>query len=370
MTVNGFGCTCVGSATTSSVLRDIKAAFKAAAGGIESMATVLGRSLAAVAVAGLAAFSGTQAVQAQAEFNLTMASPYPDALFHVQNIRMFIDDVESNSDGRIAITLHVAQSLFNHAESMQALRSGQVDLAELQLTQFGNQEELYNFESLPYLADSFEEAMILWDVAKPYVTERLARDRIMPLYTVPWPPQAFYANHELKTVEDMKDLKLRVYNPMGARMAELLGAESVLVGGGEVPQAFSTGMIDSMITSSAFGASASAWDYVDVFNDVRSWFGYDQIVMNIRSFQRLPEDLQQVVLDAAEAAQERGFRMSQEANEEQMKVLEDNGMALAAGNPAFTEEAARLTTQIVDDWVAMTGEDGAAIVREFRERTQ
>ena len=39
------------------------------------------------------------------------------------------------------------------------LRSGQVDLAELQLTQFGNQEELYNFESLPYLADSYEEAM-------------------------------------------------------------------------------------------------------------------------------------------------------------------------------------------------------------------
>ena len=323
-----------------------------------------------MAIAAVAAFSGAQQVQAQAEFNLTMASPYPDALFHVQNIRMFIEDVETSSDGRIAITLHVAQSLFNHAESMQALRSGQVDLAELQLTQFGNQEELYNFESLPYLADSFDEAMILWDVAKPYITERLAQDRIMPLYTVPWPPQAFYANHELKTVDDMVGLKLRVYNPMGARTAELLGAESVLVGGGEVPQAFSTGMIDSMITSSAFGASASAWDYVDVFNDVRSWFGYDQIVMNIRSFQNLPEDLQQVIMGAAERAEERGFQMSQDANEEQMKVLEENGMTLADGNPEFIKEAAERTTQIVDDWVEMTGEDGAAIVREFRELTQ
>jgi TRAP-type C4-dicarboxylate transport system substrate-binding protein len=137
-----------------------------------------------------------------------------------------------------------------------------------------------------------------------------------------------------------------------------------------VPQAFSTGMIDSMITSSAFGASASAWDYVKVFNDVRAWFGYDQIVMNIRSFQRLPEDLQQVVLDAAEAAGERGLQMSKEANEAQMKVLEDNGMTVAAGNPAFTKEAAQLTTQIIDDWVAMTGETGAAIVKEFREGTQ
>ena len=340
------------------------------AGRLDRMIAALGRSAAGLAIAGVAAFAGAQPVLAQAEFNLTMASPYPNELFHVQNIRQFIEDVETGSEGRIDITIHVAQSLFNHAESMQALRSGQVDLAELQLTQFGNQEELYNFESLPYLADSYEEAMILWDVAKPYITERLAQDRIMPLYTVPWPPQAFYANHELETVDDMEGLKLRVYNPMGARVAELLGAESVLVGGGEVPQAFSTGMIDSMITSSAFGASASAWDYVDVFNDVRAWFGYDQIVMNIRSFENLPEDLQQVILDAAERAGERGLQMSKDANEEQMQVLEDNGMTVADGNTAFTEEAARMTTQIIDDWVEMTGEDGAAIVREFRERTQ
>jgi TRAP-type C4-dicarboxylate transport system substrate-binding protein len=340
------------------------------AGRLDRIISALGRSAAAVAIAALTAFAGAQPAHAQAEFNLTFASPYPDALFHVQNIRMFIDDIEKNSNGRIDITLHVAQSLFNHAEAMQALRSGQVDMAELQLTQFGNQEELYNFEGLPYLADDYEEAMILWDVAKPYITKRLERDRIIHLYTVPWPPQAFYANHELETVEDMKGLKLRVYNPMGARVAELLGAESVLVGGGEVPQAFSTGMIDSMITSSAFGASASAWDYVEVYNDVKAWFGYDQILMNSRSFDNLPEDLQQVILDAAAAAAERGLKMSQEADEEQKKVLEENGITLASGNPEFIEEAAQLTTQIVDDWVKMTGEEGAAIVEEFRKRTE
>lgn len=339
-------------------------------GGLQRIVAELGRNAAAVAIAALTAFAGAQPVQAQAEFNLTFASPYPDALFHVQNIRMFIDDIEKNSNGRIDITLHVAQSLFNHAEAMQALRSGQVDMAELQLTQFGNQEELYNFESLPYLADNYEEAVILWDVAKPYITKRLERDRIIHLYTVPWPPQAFYANHELKTVEDMKGLKLRVYNPMGARVAESLGAEAVLVGGGEVPQAFSTGMIDSMITSSAFGASASAWDYVDVYNDVKAWFGYDQILMNSRSFDNLPADLQQIILDAAAVAAERGLQMSKDADEAQKKVLEANGITLAAGNPEFIEEAARLTTQVVEDWVKMTGEDGAAIVEEFRKRTE
>jgi TRAP-type transport system periplasmic protein len=307
--------------------------------------------------------------EARAEFELTFASPYPDALFHVQNIRQFIDEVETNSDGRIAITLHTAQSLFNHSEAMQALRNGLVDMAELQLTQFANQEELYNFESLPYLAKSYDEAMMLWEIAKPHIVDRLARDRIRHLYTVPWPPQAFYANHELHTVDDMTGLKLRVYNPMGARLAELLGAEPVLVGGGEVPQAFSTGMIDSMITSSAFGASASAWDYVDVFNDVQAWFGYDQILMNIRSFDRLPPELQDVVTTAAENAAERGLAMSKEAHVEQMGVLEENGMKLAPAHEAFVERAADLSAVIIEDWVGAVGAPGEAIVSEFRAAT-
>lgn len=304
------------------------------------------------------------------EVQLTFASPYPDALFHVENIRLFIEDLETSSDGRIAVKFYPAQSLFNHSEAMQAVRTGQVDIAELQLTQFANQEELYNVEALPYLAKSFDEAMTLWEIALPAITDRLKQDRIMPLYTVPWPPQAFYANKELKTAADMEGLKFRVYNPIGARMAESMGAEPVLVGGGEVPQAFSTGMIDSMITSSAFGASASAWDYVDVFNDVQAWFGYDQIVMNIRSFQRLPEDLQQVVLDAAARAAERGLQMSKDAHVSEMGTLEKNGMTVLEGNSEFIDAAREATAPIIEDWIAKVGPKGEAIVSEFRSRTQ
>lgn len=321
-----------------------------------------------IGAVGLSCLLAAPASAADAEFKLTFASPYPDALFLVKNIRAFIEDLEKNSDGRIAIDFYPAQSLFNHSEAMQATRTGQVDMAELQLTQFANQEELYNVEALPYLANSTEEAMTLWDIAKPYVEERMKRDRIMLLFTVPWPPQAFYANREMKTLSDMEGLKFRVYNPIGARMAELLGAEPVLVGGGEVPQAFSTGMIDSMITSSAFGASASAWDYVKVYNDVQAWHGYDQVVMNIRSFQALPEDLQQVVLDTAKTATERGFTMSKAANISQMKVLEDNGMTVVAGNPEFISAAQEATKVIVDDWIAAVGENGETIVSEFKKR--
>lgn len=307
---------------------------------------------------------------ADAQTKLTFTTPYPDRLFHVQNIKEFIKEVQDKSGGKIEITLHTAESLFKHADTMQAVRSGQVDLAELQLTQFANQDELYNFESLPFLATNYDDTMKIWEAAKPYVEARLGRDRIRVLFTVPWPPQAFYSKKELKTLDDMKGLKFRVYNKIGARMAELFGAQPVLVGGGEVPQAFATGMINSMITSSAFGASAKAWDFVEYFNDVQAWLGMNQIVVNERSFQRLPADQQKVILEAAATAGTRGLRMSKEADAAEKGVLAKNGMKVLPATSEFMAAAKKAAAPLVDEWAKTVGEDGKAILTKFEALTQ
>ena len=307
---------------------------------------------------------------ADAQTKLTFTTPYPDRLFHVQNIKEFVKDVQEKSGGKIEITLHTAESLFKHADTMQAVRSGQVDLAELQLTQFANQDELYNFESLPFLATNYDDMMKIWEAAKPYVEKRLGRDRIKVLFTVPWPPQAFYSKKELKSLEDMKGLKFRVYNKIGARMAELFGAQPVLVGGGEVPQAFATGMINSMITSSAFGASAKAWDFVEYFNDVQAWLGVNQIVVNERSFQRLPADQQKIILEAAANAGIRGLRLSKEADEAEKGILAKNGMKVLPASPEFMAAAKKASAPLVEEWAKTVGEDGKAILTKYEELTK
>jgi TRAP-type transport system periplasmic protein len=322
----------------------------------------------------LAAFSflllALTAGPAGAQTKLTFTTPYPDRLFHVQNIKEFIREVQEKSGGKIEITLHTAESLFKHADTMQAVRSGQVDLAELQLTQFANQDELYNFESLPFLATNYDDMMKIWEAAKPYVEKRLSRDRIKVLYTVPWPPQAFYSKKELKSLDDMKGLKFRVYNKMGARMAELFGAQPVLVGGGEVPQAFATGMINSMITSSAFGASAKAWDFVEYFNDVQAWLGVNQIVVNERSFLRLPSDQQKIILEAATNAGVRGLRLSKEADEAEKGVLAKNGMKVLPASSQFMAAAKKAAAPLVEEWAKAVGEDGKAILAKYEELTK
>jgi TRAP-type transport system periplasmic protein len=94
-----------------------------------------------------------------------------------------------------------------------------------------------------------------------------------------------------------------------------MGAEPVLIEASAVPQAFATGMIQAMVTSSAFGASVQAWDFVDVYNGVGAWLGLEETLVSERAFQRLAPEVQQAVLEAAQRAAVRGMAMAIEADQ-------------------------------------------------------
>ncbi|MEH6645949.1 hypothetical protein [Sulfitobacter sp.] len=54
-------------------------------------------------------------------------------------------------------------------------------------------------------------------------------------------------------------VKFRAYNPSTVRLAELLGAVLATIVTSEISQAFSTGVINGMITSPSTGVDSQAW---------------------------------------------------------------------------------------------------------------
>src|SRR6185436_4809846 len=76
------------------------------------------------------------------------------------------------------------------------------------------------------------------------------------------PGQGIYTKNPLKSVDDLKGTKFRTYSPQTARLAELLGSSPTVIQVPEIPQAFATGTVHAMITSSATGTSSKAWEFV------------------------------------------------------------------------------------------------------------
>src|SRR5699024_5503630 len=94
----------------------------------------------------------------------------------------------------------------------------------------------------------------------------------------------------------------------------------------EVPQAFSTGVIDAMLTSPATGVDSQSWDYVKYYYDAKVFIPQSFVIANKRMLEALPEDVQKAVMEAGKRAEERGWQMARDQTEQLTQTLADNGM--------------------------------------------
>ena len=65
--------------------------------------------------------------------------------------------------------------------------------------------------------------------------------------------KVLYSKKEINSVADLKGLKFRAYNSATIRIAELTGMAPTKIEAAEISQAFSTGAVESMITSPTTG---------------------------------------------------------------------------------------------------------------------
>ena len=85
-------------------------------------------SIAAVLVAGTA----------QAQTKWDMPTPYSDGEFHTINVRQFVEEVKKATAGQLDVNVHSNGSLIKHPDMLRAVSTGQVNIAEFLLGQFGN----------------------------------------------------------------------------------------------------------------------------------------------------------------------------------------------------------------------------------------
>lgn len=295
-----------------------------------------------------------------------MATPYPDATFHTQNIRQMVADIGEATGGGLAVTVHSAGSLIKHPQIKRGVRTGQVQMGEMFISLLGSEDPMFAVDSIPFLATSYDEAERLWEASRGPIESRLEADGLMLLYAVPWPAQGLYTSRTVDNVEDLEGLRFRAYNATTARLAELTGMEATQVEVPEIPQAFSTGIVEAMITSPSTGANSKAWDFVDRFYDIQAWIPKNMVIVNREAFEGLPEERRQAVLEAAAAAERRGWRMSREEAERQKAVLAENGMQVITPSQALRNELAEIGRTMTGEWLEDTGADGEAVIQAYR----
>lgn len=294
-----------------------------------------------------------------------MPTPYPDTTFHTKNIAEFAEEIATATDGELEIRLHTAGSLFKHPEISKAVRGGQVPAGEFFLSLLANEDPAFGADSLPFLATDYDQAERLWQAQKPVIEDLLEKQGMQVLFSVPWPPQGLYTTKPIESVDDLKGLKFRTYNATLERFADLAGAAPTQVEAPDIPQAFSTGRVEAMITSPSTGVDSSAWDFLSHYTDIQAWIPKNVVVVNTRAFRRLDESVRETVLEKAAEAEDRGWAASREETAANVKVLEENGIAVDEPSEALSTGLREIGATMLEEWKAEAGEAGATMLEAY-----
>jgi TRAP-type transport system periplasmic protein len=317
--------------------------------------------------AGLAATFAFFAAVASAQTKWDMPTPYAATNFHTENVVQFAADVEKATGGKLKIQVHPNASLFKAPEIKRAVQGGQAQIGEILLSGYSNEDPIFGTDSVPFLATSYDDARKLWRASQKATEERFAKQGMMILYTVPWPPQGIYSSKPLNSVADMKGLKMRSYNPATSRIAELAGAQPVTIQAAELAQAFATGAVNANITSGATGYDTKAWEVVKNYYDTQAWIPKNAVFVNKQAFDALDKGTQAALLKCAKEAEERGWKVSQEKNKWYLEQLAKNGMAVQPPSAQLAADFKKIGQAMTDEWIKAAGSDGRAIVDAYRK---
>ncbi len=311
--------------------------------------------------AALATSSLAFTLPAAAQTKWDLASAYPATNFHSVNLATFAGEVDKATGGKLKITVHANASLFKAPEIKRSVQGGQAQAGEILLANFQNEWQVYGADGLPFLADSYDEAMKMYRAQKPLIEKKLADQGMMLLYSVPWPPQGIYSKKPVNSAADLKGSKWRAYSPMTARIGELVGAQPVTVQAAELAQALATGVVEANMTSGATGVDSKLYEHLKYYYDVQAWLPKNAVIANRKAFEALDKAAQEALLKAAAAAEARGWAESRKVNEDTLATLKKNGMEVLPPSAQLKADMKKVGDTILKEWLDKAGAEGKAV---------
>jgi TRAP-type C4-dicarboxylate transport system substrate-binding protein len=209
--------------------------------------------------------------------------------------------------------------------------------------------------------------MKLYKASKAEIAKSLDAKGLVFLYAVPWPAQGLYSKKEINSVADLKGLKFRAYNGATIRIAELTGMAPTKIEAAEISQAFSTGAVESMITSPTTGKNSKIWENgVKYFYDIAAWFPKNMVVAHRGSWNKLDADTQMLIKREAAAAEEKGWMLSRVGNIEDKKALAAAGMVVGKVNADLEKHFQKVGKKMAKEWKKKAGKTGASVLAAYK----
>jgi TRAP-type C4-dicarboxylate transport system substrate-binding protein len=291
---------------------------------------------------------------------------YGSSSIHTQGAMYFAEKVKEYSDGTVQITVHPGGALgFKGPELLKSVKDGTLPMSDILMGVVSGSEDVFGLSTYPRLVDSFKEANRFYQTARPYYEKACEKWNQKFLYAAPWPPSGLVANRAIQAPSDFSGLKTRTYDKNGAFFLEELGANPMSLPWGEVPSALSTGLIDSVLTSSESTNNGALYETLSDFTSIKFAFPLNMLVINMDYWNALSGSQKAAMMKAAAETELHQWDLSQKKTESALQAIKDKGMNTHEPTPEVVEAMDEVAKQMIEDFKQGAGSDAKAALEAF-----
>ena len=308
-----------------------------------------------VAVALSFALCGTAMAK---EVKLNMAGFYPSTLPQLgQAGKRLADTVNTIGEGKLQIKLFEPKALVPSLEIYDAVSSGSVDMGASVSGLWGSKNSALNlFSAVPFGPDAGEYLAWMWhgggqELLNEFYHEAGLHGMVCGIMA---PEASGWFRQEIKSVDDLKGMKMRFFG-LGAKVMEKLGVDTQLLAGGDIYPALERGTIDATeFSMPAVDQGAGLYNIAKhyYFPGWHQQSTVQEIIINKKKWDSLDEAQQGILQTACEATTAWQFSEGEAIQFTALQKMQSEGVTLHRWDDATLETFQTAWKEVVADEIA------------------
>ncbi len=254
---------------------------------------------------------------------LRLAGPWPPGDPVTVNIENFINDFNAKAEGKYTIELHPSESLVKIGDSMDAVRTGAVEMVGFPTGVFASLDPVFAAAEIPFLADSVEaDAALQAGAIEVYDEVMTSKFNSKPLFSFTCLALDLISVKPIKTQADWKGVLVQSVSPQSAKFIELMGGSSVPMPFPDGYQGLQKKVIEASMQSSSMMIMFKLNEVADFV--LRGYLipASIQVAINLDVYKDMPKDIQELIVDLGKKAQDN-------INANFIKIAHENDQTLA-----------------------------------------
>jgi len=226
----------------------------------------------------------------------------PNAWCTVNATEPWLNQIEKSGNGRVKIERYYVESLAKGTDAWMALKTGVADMAFCSHGYWAGMTPLSDVITLPFLPfkSGRQASGILWKLREKYPEMKKEYGDVDVLVFHCTPPFSLITTKkQVKTMEDLKGLKLRVLAGPPTDVFKALGAVPLMIGMPDVYLAMQKGTIDGMAVPLGALEIFNFYEVTKYWTHVPVTTAYLSISMNKAKFNSLPPDIQKAIMSVS-----------------------------------------------------------------------